>query len=166
MYRWYENAVVCFVYMSDVRWNASDIYPQSKNERDHVEDTSMFRKSAWFTRGWTLQELLIPQFVTFCDQDWKRIENRHDLAEHITVATGGESGFLTRPRDQHVRSANVAQKMSWVSLRTTTREEDMAYCLLSVFDVNMPLLNGEGKKKNSVYSLRFSGRVRRVDIRR
>jgi hypothetical protein len=133
--------------MSDVRWNASDIYPQSENERDHVED------------GWTLQVFLALQFVTFCDQDWKSIGNQHDLTEHIMVATGIESGFLTRPRDQHVHSANVAQKMSWASLRTTTREEDMAYCLHGLFDVSIPLLYGEGKKAFCVYSLIFSGRV-------
>ncbi|KAH8163127.1 hypothetical protein CIB48_g5096, partial [Xylaria polymorpha] len=46
------------------------------------------------------------------------------------------------------RPANisVASRLQWASERQTTRAEDIAYCLLGIFDVNMPLLYGEGQR--------------------
>ena len=103
--------------------------------------TSKFRDSRWFKRGWTLQELLAPAVVIFLDQDWIELGTKLSLQEEVCHATGISTHHLHQPRD-----ASVAQKMSWASTRATTRSEDLAYCLLGVFDVNMPLLYGEGMK--------------------
>jgi hypothetical protein len=57
----------------------------------------------------------------------------------------------TRPQEQvdvrlRLERFSVAQMMRWASERTTTREEDVAYCLMGLFNVNMPLLYGEGTR--------------------
>ena len=100
-----------------------------------------FRKSRWFTRGWTLQELLAPRNVVFHDKDWREFGSRLSLSEQISLVTGIQVGHLFNMND-----ASAAQKMSWASGRKTRRVEDMAYSLMGIFDVNMPLLYGEGEK--------------------
>lgn len=126
MYRWYENAQVCYVYMADVSAN-----------NEHLP----FRGSRWFSRGWTLQELLAPWTVVFYDTDWNDIGTKWGLIDDISRVTGIREDQMV----DHKR-ANIAAKMSWASLRRTTRLEDTAYSLMGLFDINMPLLYGEGSK--------------------
>jgi len=88
-------------------------------------------KSCWFSRGWTLQELIAPSSVIFYDSSWMEIGTKSSLQDIITKAT-------KIPADMLVGYANlndysVAQKMSWASRRKTTRVEDIAYCLMGIF---------------------------------
>jgi hypothetical protein len=128
MFQWYRDAQVCYAYLSDV----------PGGERFY-EKALAFRNSQWFTRGWTLQELLAPSTVVFFDYDWVEIGTKSSLEGLISSITGIES-----LRD--FNRASVAQKMSWASKRKTTRVEDMAYCLLGLFGLNMAPLYGEGEK--------------------
>lgn len=131
MFKWYQKAQVCYAYLSDVasaRQNPSDRY-------------SDFRLTKWFTRGWTLQELLAPSSVEFCDCNWVEIGTKLSLQNEVSKVTGISIEHL-----QDYSAASVAQKLSWASLRATTRREDEAYCLMGLFDVNMPTLYGEGDK--------------------
>ena len=126
MYGWYENAQVCYVYLADVsvtKWDEE------------------FRISRWFLRGWTLQELLAPRTVVFYSRDWEELGTKWSLRDEISRATG-----ITHDQMIDHRRVNVATKMSWAALRETTRIEDTAYSLLGLFDINMPLLYGEGDK--------------------
>lgn len=129
MYFWYEEAEICFAYLKDVTASSlADQLPQ-------------FRSSRWFTRGWTLQELLAPRYLLFLDSTWHEIGTRSELLEDIAEAT--------RIQTQHLlnhQSCNVAQKLSWAAHRRTTRIEDEAYCLLGLFGINMPLIYGERHK--------------------
>jgi hypothetical protein len=127
MFRYYQNAQVCYVWLRDVQHRSLD-------------DTGpmTFRSSAWFTRGWTLQELLAPRLLIFYDRSWTEIGTRQSLEETIASITG-----ITLPLDDW-RSKSVAQKMSWASRRKTSRVEDIAYCLLGLFGVSMAPLYGEG----------------------
>lgn len=95
-------------------------------------------------RGWTLQELLAPKRVVFYDRAWQRFADKARLSKHIEKATGVPKEALCNP--DRAFAASIAQKMSWASTRVTSRTEDMAYCLLGLFDINMPLLYSEGKK--------------------
>jgi hypothetical protein len=128
MFRWYQNAEVCYAYLVDV--------PES-TEDPRLPD-SFFRRSKWFTRGWTLQELLAPSTVVFFDCNWVEIGTKSSLCDTIVSITGIK--LLA-----NFEEACVAQKMSWASRRETTRLEDMAYCLMGLFGVNMPPLYGEGE---------------------
>ncbi|KAH8588571.1 heterokaryon incompatibility protein-domain-containing protein, partial [Bisporella sp. PMI_857] len=135
MFAWYRDAVFCYAYLSDV---------PTLNKAD-ADLLNSFRKSRWFTRGWTLQELLAPRHVTFYSSDWGRIGTKSgSLAKEISTITGIDVSYLTNQLP--LASASIAKKMHWLSRRTTTRLEDMAYCMLGVFDINMPLLYGEGSK--------------------
>jgi hypothetical protein len=125
MYSWYKASQVCYAYLADVHRGYTLSYD--------------LRKSQWFTRGWTLQELLAPRSVVFFDNNWIDIGSKQSLEEIISEITGIDD-FV------NFRTACVAQKMSWAAKRKTTRIEDEAYCLLGLFDVNMPPLYGEGKK--------------------
>ena len=130
MFRWYRNSVSCFAVLEDVE------------ARDgHVG--ADFEASRWFTRGWTLQELLAPREVHFFDRNWVCIGSKETLASRVSSRTNiAEEIILTGEWP----FATVAQRMSWASGRETTRSEDAAYCLLGIFDVNMPMLYGEGDK--------------------
>ena len=135
MYRWYREAQVCYVYLADF----------SLTESQDGNGTP-FRSSRWFTRGWTLQELLAPKYVIFYDRDWIEIGSKVFLRGELSEICRISEDHIWKPQD-----ASVATKMSWASRRETSREEDIAYCLLGLFRVNMPLLYGEGK--NAFYRL-------------
>ncbi|KAF2104957.1 HET-domain-containing protein [Rhizodiscina lignyota] len=132
MYVWYERSTVCYAYLADVY-----LY------RSAEETLTSFRASTWFSRGWTLQELLAPPLVIFYDATWKDLGTKRSLRAEISRVTGITEYHLLH---NFRRSTSVAEKMSWASNRNTTRKEDMAYCLLGIFGVNMPLLYGEGSK--------------------
>ena len=127
MYDWYKHAAaVCYAYLADV---SHEKFEQSG-------------ESVWFKRGWTLQELLAPSIVEFYDHDWELLGPLSSLYDAVSNATGIKTKHL---EDSH--HASVAQKMSWASNRDTTKNEDMAYCLLGPFQVNMPVAYGEGGPK-------------------
>jgi len=132
MFRWYANSKVCYAYLSDV---------------DFRHDRAMFNselcKSRWFTRGWTLQELIAPSVVMFYSKDWRLLGSRSSLSGLIHSTTLIEPKFLN---GANLQLASAAKKMSWAAHRQTSRTEDIAYCLLGIFDINMPLLYGEGEK--------------------
>jgi hypothetical protein len=116
----------------------------------------MFSQSRWFTRGWTLQELIAPTQVFFFDFHWNYIGNRNgSLLNAIANITGIDIRALqaSKPSQSHSQSIShvittfsVAQRMSWAAQRYTTKVEDQAYCLLGLLGVNMPLLYGEREK--------------------
>ncbi|PNP78752.1 hypothetical protein FNYG_07894 [Fusarium nygamai] len=133
MFQWYRRAAICYTYMADV-----------PHEHDIWESTSSFSTSSWFTRGWTLQELLAPEEMHFFDETWNLIGTKEELASEIEDITGIPRRFLLGWVDFH--QASVAQRMSWASKRTTKRDEDIAYCLLGIFGVTMPMIYGEGHK--------------------
>jgi len=134
MYRWYQDAIICYAYLADVP------------SHDKINDSaSHFRKSRWFTRGWTLQELIAPQSFYFLSQDWKFIGTRKYLGDLISEITTIPVTCLRDPK--MCADASIATRMSWTSTRKCTRGEDSAYCLLGLFNVNMPLLYGEGNTK-------------------
>ena len=133
MYRLYESAAVCYAFLSDV---------QASEEDEKVEQE--IKESLWFTRGWTLQELLASRVVHFFNSRWGFLGTKHTLTEVLTLCTGIDGPILRKTESPFDRS--VAQRMSWASQRVTTRIEDIAYCLLGIFDINMPMLYGEGAK--------------------
>jgi len=130
MYRWYQRSQICFVYLSDLTAPA-------------LLDTAL-QGCRWFTRGWTLQELIAPVDVDFYDQDWNKRGSKRDLVGSLSQITGINIAILCHVLP--LSSITVAQRMSWAANRITTRTEDMAYCLLGIFDINMPLLYGEEEK--------------------
>ena len=133
MFRWYHDAARCYVYMSDVS-SVTRVFPGIS-----------FQRSRWFTRGWTLQELLAPTSVEFFSSEGNRIGDKASLADLI--------GQITSISNQALQGAaslsqfGIEERMAWANGRTTTREEDEAYSLLGLFDVHMPLIYGEGRKK-------------------
>jgi hypothetical protein len=138
MFSWYEKSDKCYAYLADV--DSSTI--PTKNSR--------FVNSRWFTRGWTLQELLAPREVMFYSSDWVFISTRSSLCEIITYITMIPQNYLRRENPYQIQyflqNASIAERMSWASNRETTREEDAAYSLLGIFAINMPLLYGEGRR--------------------
>jgi len=133
MFRWYKESKVCYAYLGDV-----------PAEGEHLEAPgSKFRNSRWFTRGWTLQELLAPDNLLFFGKSWCLVGDRMNLRHVVGEITGISPSFLIQ---RNLPKASIAQRMSWAAKRETTRKEDMAYCLLGIFDINMPLLYGEGEK--------------------
>ena len=130
MFNWYKNATKCYVYLSDVHSSNVPEAPQSE-----------FRASSWFTRGWTLQELLAPKELHFYGSKWESIGTKNELSPTIEEITGIPRVYLTGQVGLH--EASVAQRMSWAANRVTTRTEDVAYCLLGLFRVTMPMIYGE-----------------------
>ncbi|KAF2968342.1 hypothetical protein GQX73_g5225 [Xylaria multiplex] len=127
MFQWYKSAVLCYVYLFDVS--------------DDIE--SNLAKSRWVTRGWTLQELIAPQEVVFYSNIWEELGTRSKLSSLLASITRIDESFLT---GRSVEEASIAQRMSWAAKRKTSRDEDVAYCLLGIFNVNLPMIYGEGLK--------------------
>ncbi|KAF2191953.1 HET-domain-containing protein [Zopfia rhizophila CBS 207.26] len=133
MYIWYKRAKCCYVYLEDVPF-----------DKRHLP--AAFQRSRWFTRGWTLQELIAPSTVIFYASNWHPIGSKTDptLQDLILQTTGIDLEILS---GGDIRNVSIAKRMSWAAKRETTRPEDKAYSLLGLFDVNMPLLYGEGEKR-------------------
>jgi hypothetical protein len=125
MFRWYKKADVCYVYLAD------------------VYGVTQLSQSRWFTRGWTLQELVAPAIVLFYNSHWEYFGTKEELREELQEITDIDVDVLT---SGELETVSIARRMSWAAMRRTTRVEDQAYCLLGIFDVNMPLLYGEGNK--------------------
>jgi hypothetical protein len=132
MFRWYQDAKKCYVYLSDV-----------KNDTLEGEGESAFKQSRWFTRGWTLQELLAPKSVEFFSSEKVRLGDKDSLKCILHEVTKIPVQALSGSR---LSEYSVSQRFSWAENRQTTREEDGAYCLLGVLGVYLPLIYGEGKE--------------------
>lgn len=129
MWTYYREAAVCYAYLADVTCLQRD-----------TEYSTQFASSTWFTRGWTLQELVAPAVVLFYNHTWTFLSDKTTLHAAISKITGIDQKHLSGD----LIGASVSKRMSWASRRTTQRKEDMAYCLMGLFAVNMPLLYGEG----------------------
>lgn len=139
MFRWYQRATKCYVYLSDV--HVPDEVIDAQAFRITWEDA--FRRSRWFTRGWTLQELLAPAGVEFFSANGKKLGSKVTLEQEIHEITQISIRAL---RKYDLREFSVDERMSWVVGRRTTVKEDKAYCLLGIFDVFLPLIYGEGEE--------------------
>jgi hypothetical protein len=141
MFMLYKKAEVCYVYLADI----TDLPPAGWTDDGLNDDawTTTFADSRWFTRGWTLQELIAPRKSVFYTRDWKRIGTKRELCQTIARNTGIPSTILL---GVDFGRTLVAERMNWAAKRRTTRVEDQAYCLLGLFDINMPLLYGEGER--------------------
>jgi hypothetical protein len=138
MFRWYRYANKCYVYLSDVSGLTS-----SDDNNSHQPWESAFRASRWFTRGWTLQELLAPTSIEFFSRYNKRLGDKRTLKRHIHEITGIPISALEgAPLSQF----GVEERLSWAENRQTAREEDEAYSLLGMFGIYLPLIYGEGRK--------------------
>ncbi|KAL5318058.1 hypothetical protein ACEPPN_015162 [Leptodophora sp. 'Broadleaf-Isolate-01'] len=139
MFRWYHDATKCYVYLPDVS------RPRTDSADGSNEDwVSIFRKSEWFRRGWTLQELIAPASVDFFCKEGRLLGNKASLERHICEVTSIPAQAL---RGRPLSDFSVAERLSWAASRETFRQEDKAYSLLGIFDVNMPLIYSEGKDK-------------------
>jgi hypothetical protein len=138
MYRWYQNSAKCYVYFSDISIStpAQDVSQKTW--------TQLFQNSRWFKRGWTLQELLAPSFVHFYSKEEHWFGDRVSLLQALHSTTGIPIPALQGRPLSHF---SVDERMRWTKERQTKRGEDMAYSLLGIFDINMPLIYGEGQEK-------------------
>lgn len=130
MFRWYKQATVCFVHLEDL---GSDGNPFRE-----------LKDCKWFKRGWTLQELIAPKELWFYDRWWQFNGTKAKLVDLICEITCIDYRVLENIAS--LESIPLARRMSWAANRKTTRVEDVAYCLLGIFDVNMPMMYGEGPK--------------------
>ncbi|KAJ4374692.1 hypothetical protein N0V86_007565 [Didymella sp. IMI 355093] len=138
MFAWYRDASRCYVYLSDVSTGSLTSNPPTQQDWYPA-----FQQSRWFTRGWTLQELVAPMSVEFFSVEGQRLEDKHSLLQELNRITGiSVEALQGRP----LNGFSVDERMSWVEQRKTKREEDLAYSLLGIFGVHMPLIYGEGRK--------------------
>ena len=140
MFRWYQYAKVCYAYLNDV----------TRQSAHSEENYTVLDNCRWFTRGWTLQELIAPRNVVFYDRSWEYMGRRKDFASQISRFTSIDQDLLQggdKPVEWRLSSCSVAKRLSWAARRKTTRAEDLAYCLMGIFDIHMPLIYGEGLKK-------------------
>jgi hypothetical protein len=136
MFRWYLDAVKCYVYLSDVLGHNDDNFQTQRTWK------SEFRKSRWFTRGWTLQELIAPASVEFFSQERKHLGDKITLEQQIYEITQIPVAAL---RGTPLSHFSVNERMRWTANRNTKRKEDKAYCLMGIFNVFIPLIYGEGE---------------------
>jgi Heterokaryon incompatibility protein (HET) len=139
MFRWYQDATKCYVYLSDV----STIRNGATVESSSNTWDAAFRESRWFTRGWTLQELIAPISVEFFSQEGNRLGCKRSLKKEIHEITKVPVEAL---RGGKLTNFEVEERFSWANYRETKRQEDRAYSLLGIFNIHMPLIYGEGSE--------------------
>ncbi|KAJ8130766.1 hypothetical protein O1611_g2863 [Lasiodiplodia mahajangana] len=122
MFQWYRNSSLCYAYLYDL-------------------PSLAFEESRWFTRGWTLQEMIAPKEIKFYDRNWEFRGTKSALIRQLHDITSVDRSILL---GGSLRLISIARRLSWAAKRETTRVEDMAYCLLGLFDISMPMLYGEG----------------------
>ncbi|KAM5530691.1 hypothetical protein V8D89_015663 [Ganoderma adspersum] len=131
MFNWYRDGQVCYAFLSDVP------------SHDDIEiEHAGFRRSRWFTRAWTLQELIAPRVVIFFSQEWEPLGTKDALADVVEDITHIDRAILTHKKG--LAEESVAERMRWAAKREATRVEDEAYSLLGIFGITMPTLYGEG----------------------
>jgi len=136
MYSYYTQSEWCIAYLDDVELDETQ--PGSFFGADGT-----FSRSAWFSRGWTLQELIAPLRLTFYTKSWNKIGTKAGLCHQISVASKISEGVLRDRR--RISAIGISEKMSWAARRVTTRPEDESYSLMGIFGVNMATLYGEGR---------------------
>ncbi|PVH69230.1 HET-domain-containing protein [Cadophora sp. DSE1049] len=136
MFRWYRKAAICYVYLADV-WTKDQIDPSSKPWE------AAFGNSRWFTRGWTLQELIAPPLVEFFSLNGNRLGDKKSLEGQLHKITGIPVLAL---QGRPLSDFSFGERVLWARNRDTKREEDLAYSLLGIFDISMPVIYGEGKE--------------------
>jgi tetratricopeptide (TPR) repeat protein len=140
MFQWYKNATRCYVFLPDVS------VPTATEPVQRSDWEASFRASAWFTRGWTLQELIAPVSVEFFSRRGQRIGDKASLDQLLHDITGIPLEALRNcPLDQF----STSERRRWANSRVTTEEEDIVYCLLGIFGVSMSTTYGEGKERAS-----------------
>ena len=140
MFRWYRNAAKCYVYLSDVSGSSVGTI----DELDRQSWDSEFSKSRWFTRGWTLQELLAPQSVHFFSREGTLVGDKSSLQRIIHRITSIPEPTL---QGQHLFQYDADEPFHWMSRRETGRAEDKMYALLGIFDITLSIDYGEGEIK-------------------
>jgi hypothetical protein len=146
MFQWYLKSSKCYVYLADVSWEISRNATSEQSSSPHRPWHDAFLRSRWYTRGWTLQELLAPQSVQFFSKEGNLLGDKLSLKLSITQVTKIPIDILEGSY-KYLLQYDVDERLSWASERHTTREEDAAYSLLGLFDLHMPLLYGEGRFK-------------------
>jgi tetratricopeptide (TPR) repeat protein len=137
MFQWYKNATRCYVFLSDVSVSTA-------TERVQRSDwEASFRNSVWFTRGWTLQELIAPVSVDFFSCEGHPIGDKASLDQPIHEITGIPLAAL---RNCPLNQFTTFERERWAKSRKTTEEEDIVYCLLGILGVSMPTAYGEGQE--------------------
>ncbi|KAF1845557.1 HET-domain-containing protein [Cucurbitaria berberidis CBS 394.84] len=139
MFRWYRDATRCYVFLSDV----SATKREANSASFIFTWEPAFRRSRWFTRGWTLQELLAPRNVTFFSREGKQLGDREKLKQLINEITGMP---IPAVLGVSLDDFSVDERLSWTERRNTTRKEDKAYSLLGIFGIYLPLIYGEGQE--------------------
>lgn len=139
MFRWYRDAAICYVYLSDIPRSVVDNNGQSIQ----LPWESAFRQSRWFKRGWTLQELIAPKSVEFFDKNRQLLGTKESLERYIREITRIPTKALQESNS--LSHFTVTERFAWANTRETSRKEDEAYSLLGIFGIYMPLIYGEGR---------------------
>ncbi|KAI0145226.1 hypothetical protein GGR57DRAFT_307176 [Xylariaceae sp. FL1272] len=142
MFRWYACARICITYLSDVKLDTNnqgvDVFRSSEHKNYPAP-------SVWFSRGWTLQELLAPVAMEFYDTNWELLGTRKNLAPALEEITRIKRDYFTGISD--FQKASIAAKMSWMAGRVTAKPEDIAYSMLGLLGINMVPSYGEGAER-------------------
>jgi hypothetical protein len=151
MFQYYSQAERCYVLLSDVPGSCPQLKDREKLKEVFHKSKWTWEKhimgSRWFTRGWTLQELIAPKNVQFYNRRWAWIGSlRGGLLETVSKTTQIPQELLKKTPFSSLEDYTIAQRMTWAANRRTTKEEDMAYCLLGIFNITMATIPGEGPR--------------------
>ncbi|KAF4913378.1 Vegetative incompatibility protein HET-E-1 [Colletotrichum fructicola] len=137
-FRRFRSAALCIAYLSDFDYDPSSAHPKVDNSQLPYQ---LLRQSRWFTRSWTIQELIAPVRLLFYSRQWELFQERSQLVQLLYHITGIDPYALVGGDPAKIP---VARRMYWAASRNATRLEDLAYSLHGLFDVEVAPNYGEG----------------------
>ncbi|KAF9473443.1 hypothetical protein BDN70DRAFT_867360, partial [Pholiota conissans] len=145
MYKWYHDSKVCIAYLAETQ-TVLDIH-----------------HDAWFTRGWTLQELIAPVVIKLCNRDWKYFnaditatdthskgilsDRGTSIVATIIINQIRKATSITAEEFSNFLRLPLSRRMQLAASRQVTREEDTAYSLMGILGVSIATAYGEGSER-------------------
>ncbi|KAG9309794.1 hypothetical protein JVU11DRAFT_10170 [Chiua virens] len=137
MFTWYHGSSLTLVYLRSV-WS------QNQKPGD-------LWRSIWNTRAWTYQEYVAAEIVQFYTEDWKPYLGLDMFNHKESDIIVDEMEQVSRVSAQQLAALRpgldrVREKLFLASRRQTSLVEDIAYSLLGIFNIAIPVIYGEGNR--------------------
>ncbi|KAI9164067.1 Vegetative incompatibility protein [Paramyrothecium foliicola] len=143
------DAALCIVHLSDLT-----PLPEGGEAKSLEGLDTEISRCRWFTRGWTLQELVAARSVEFFDSGWNHRFSKNPLSarpllEEVSRISNVDASVLAQRETLFLTS--LGRRIWWAARRETSRPEDVAYCLVGICGIQGQLTPRYGEGGHSAF---------------